>query len=707
MVQGELDVVIAPATEEEEATASKKRERMSNLSFAQRRHELSWRLAANGRALQHVAALTAAAAASDLAQVVKTSTTALMHTRKNWIAADEAQDALFFFHAQLFPGRSPPHDIHGAADLLSGKWWDLPRDLLLTTDRYETSIESTLSREEVDERWQLAVRDKLITGEVGWMRQNHQNAESSLWKVSLKGGIVRLTHGLPKRIEHENQPQQQLVYPIEALLTVLPSRQRLVWTLLSVHVHVQAKTGEFNYQLETSNRQRYDLHRIAATAMTREEVRAALQEQEQPTTTTTTDDSLAPNREDGTGPDGDIVMYGEEEKSKAVNRNGAKSTLPPARPLNALFHTVHSFSLSWQLEVLSAQAQALRRGVWAAAAAADASSITVTPVQFFDDGSRDVLGLVSISFWKVDDTYGPPSMADLNIHDKENEFIPNNNENSTISKKKLPSNSSGQLTLSFRAESNIGIRVSLSGAQNIQSCVSQERQVQLLATTRELLEAASNPFVLSASDALLAATKICAEWKCQAVMKVLQPDQDRSVLPPWISLAMENGNIAVAARISYHGVSIDPQEIHRKTILFRIICDARTGGFVVTFSRSMQLLRRLASNDIQASEPMSMRIAALPPNRRRAAGANSTGRIVRDSFDSLTRSLNMLGQRTGVGEHWDDIDDKSALLRRRSILTACSDVKSALSKCCGIAALYGLSPIAIAAATGLEAVPDL
>jgi hypothetical protein len=67
----------------------------------------------------------------------------------------------------------------------------------------------------------------------------------------------------------------------------------------------------------------------------------------------------------------------------------------------------------------------------------------------------------------------------------------------------------------------------------------------------------------------------------------------------------------------------------------------------------------------------------------------------------------MLGQRAGVGEHWDDIDDKSALLRRRSILTACSDVKSALSKCCGIAALYGLSPIAIAAATGLEAVPDL
>jgi hypothetical protein len=432
--------------------------------------------------------------------------------------------------------------------------------------------------------------------------------------------------------------------------------------------------------------------------MTREEVRAALKEQEQR------------KQQDEIDPDGDVVMNGEEEEEKIELKSDkaseSKSTLPPARPLNALFQIVHTFSLSWQLEVLSAQAQALRRGVWAASA--DASSITVTPVQFFEDDTGDVLGRVSISFWKVDDTYGPPSMADLNIYDKEGEeYLPNNKGKSQISKTKPHNISSGQLTLSLRAESNVGIIVSLSGAQNFQNCGSQERRVQLLATTRELLEAASNPFVLSASDALLAATRICAEWKCQAVMKVLQPDQDRSVLPPWISLSMENGNIAVAARISYHGVAIDPVERHRKTILFRIICDARTGGFVVTFSRSMQLLRRLASNDIQASEPMSLRIAALPPNRRRAAGANSTGRIVRDSFDSLTRSLNMLGQRAGVGDHWDDIDDKSALLRRRSILTACSDVKSALSKCCGIAALYGLSPIAIAAATGLEAIPDL
>ena len=40
---------------------------MSNLSFAQRRHELAWRLASHSRALQHVTALTAAAGTSHVA----------------------------------------------------------------------------------------------------------------------------------------------------------------------------------------------------------------------------------------------------------------------------------------------------------------------------------------------------------------------------------------------------------------------------------------------------------------------------------------------------------------------------------------------------------------------------------------------------------------------------------------------------------------
>ena len=41
---------------------------------------------------------------------------------------------------------------------------------------------------------------------------------------------------------------------------------------------------------------------------------------------------------------------------------------------------------------------------------------------------------------------------------------------------------------------------------------------------RDLIEAASNPLALSASDALLAATRLCAEQKCQATVKALQKE---------------------------------------------------------------------------------------------------------------------------------------------------------------------------------------
>jgi hypothetical protein len=261
--------------EEESAVVMQqtKRERLSNLSFAQRRHELAWRLQQHGKSLQHVAALTAAAASTDLAQAVAISTTALQHARTAWVQADEAQDALYFFHAQLFPARAPPHDVYGAADvLLARRWFDLPTDLRLTVDRYDTAPQSQWNRHEVDDRWHMAVRDKLLRGEVGWMRQREllQGNKKPLWKVSLRGGIVKLTGGYPKMMGSDETES----YPIEALLSVLSTEKDPEWTLLSLETRVQAKTGEFNHQLETSNRQRYDLHRLAALAMSREEARA-------------------------------------------------------------------------------------------------------------------------------------------------------------------------------------------------------------------------------------------------------------------------------------------------------------------------------------------------------------------------------------------------------------------------------------------------
>jgi hypothetical protein len=178
-----------------------------------------------------------------------------------------------------------------------------------------------------------------------------QNLQQSLWKVTLQGGVVKLTHGAPKRNTNK--------YPIEANLTVLSTALHAEWTLLSIEVEALPKTGESNHQLDMTNRQRYDLHRLSALAMSKEESRARQEE-------------------------GSI-----------------------ANPLQCLFQVAHSFHLSWQLEILSAQAQVLKRGVWATTD----TTLHVTPVTFFTEGQT--LGGVSISFWNVDDRYGPPHVGDL------------------------------------------------------------------------------------------------------------------------------------------------------------------------------------------------------------------------------------------------------------------------------------------------------
>lgn len=678
MTHGELEVAgQGPADAEggEEAGGTR-RERLSNLSFAQRRHEIAWRLAQHGRGMQHVAALCAAAASSDIARQVSVSSRALQHSRAAWVQADEAQDALYFFHAQLFPIRAAPHDVYGASDvLLQGRWFDLPTDLRLALDPYETSRPAEWSKSQVQEEWQLAIRDKLLTGEVGWMRQH---AQSAPWKVSIRGSRVQLTYGKPRQIQNaetRSSATNQETYPLSAWLTVLPipdpdqigqeaaketanakTESLIEWTLLSLDVTVQAKTGEFNHQLETSNRQRFDLHRLAAKAMTREEQRAR----------TAAEDAR-----------------GDEE-------------VEPARPLNVLFSLSHTFLLSWQLELLSAQAQALRRGIWAAG---ETNPLQVTPIRFVDHQSHPegLLGVLSISFWKVDDSYGPPTLSDLVDYEGKAKRNESHDDQKAISARlweHIPT--SNQLVLCIRADTERGIRVSVSGGSVLQA---PDTPAHCRRAARDLIEAASNPLALSASDALLAATRLCAEQKCQATVKALQTE-----LPDWIELSLERCGIVVAATVQYHG--LEPHK-RQRPVLFRLGCDARTGSFVSLFSRSTHLLRKLAGNELQASEAMAVRIAMLPQNRRRAARSVSSGRIARDAFESLIRSMNVLGQRVGVGGQWDDIDQMSPSLRERNIGQACRDARQALINACRIAALYGLAPLAIGAAFGLNAMPDM
>jgi hypothetical protein len=635
MAHGELEVtrqnVEGMDPDAANATSSAlKKEKMSNLSFAQRRHELAWRLAQHGKALTHVAALTAASASTEFSHHIKISTKALQHARTAWVQADEAQDALYFFHAQLFPARQAPHDIYGALDLLKrGAWYDLPTDLRLVMDRYEKSQENEWTASEVQERWHMAVRDKLIRGEVAWMRRmalQDPSLPEWLWKVSLDGGILKMTHGRPKQIG------SQTLYPIEARLTVLSTTGAAEWALLSVEVGAQAKTGGSNHQLDITNRQRFDLHRLCAAAMTREENRAK-----------------------------------EEDRQ--------------ARPLECLFEVAHTFGLSWQLEILSAQAQAMRRGVWAAEGDSK-SSILISPVQFFTDGST--IGSLSISFWTIDDKYGPPCMGDL-VQRK--------------SKKSEKAQSSpNQLTLTIRAEKNVGIEVSLSGGATILE--ESKTQVHVKNAVERLVEAASNPFTLSASNALLAATILCAEQKCRAVVDALRCDAD-SPLPLWLHLSVDRGSVAVATRVrcaTSESIDFIP--------LFRLGCDSRTGNFVSTFDRSFGLLRLLACNEVTASDATALRAAELAQHRRRGGAVVTTGRHVRDTFEGLSRSMNVLGQKAGVGKLWEDKDSKSEQLRQRAIQLACKDVRVSLMTSCGMAALYGLSALALGVATGVTAVAD-
>ena len=869
--------------------AARRKDKMSNLSFAARRHELSYRLASHSKALTHVAALTASnnnnsssssgnnnsnsptnmytdGETANLARFVDVSTKALTHARTAWIQNDECQDAMYFFHGRLFSLRAGPHDVYGAldfmvrttnnytnnsedknstdantdADATGGKigdsnsntctsfWYDLPSDLKLETDRYETSAEQQWSKQEVSDRWQMAVRRKLLLGEVGWMaarqQQHHQHqqeqhqhqqqpgipspnkgriglptqqrlAHKIPWKISLKGGIVRLMHGKPKTTIDNTTGKTKTLYPLEAVLTVLTTdsddtddkdaaadkdkdkdmggqdndngtssstvtatssststsqqqqqqeeepttkkstgtiiaEDQAEWTLISVDVCAQAKTGQSNHQLDTTNKQRYNLHRLCALAMAREEKQNRLQKQLQ-----------------------------------QQQQHELTMTATVARPLNALFRVAQYFSLSWQLEILSEQAKALSKGNWGGGGAAggrresrslgpsvsggrriggnssgSSHSIVVTPVKFFENRTSRILGVLSISFWAIDDRYGPPSMGDL-VHLDEDDDEDDEDENkssaagangngghaendsvSTVSRSVQNPAVTNMLTLSVRAEPDVGIKVSLSGADSIMEFATHPNHGHVRSTIGDLLEATANPFALSASEALLAATILCAERKCYAMVEALP-----SVLPNWITLTVEKGNIVVAAKIQYYtnsnintsasvaGVASSVSSSAEPVVLFRLACDSRTGSFVPTFSRSTPLLQHMACNDVRAaSDTTLLRIANLSKLRRsrtpKAASAGAvfgSGRVVRDAFDSLSRSMNVLGQRTGVGGAWKDLDDRSILLRQRAIGLACRDVNVSLMSCCGMAVLYGLSAVSIGVATGIEASPEM
>jgi hypothetical protein len=430
------------------------------------------------------------------------------------------------------------------------------------------------------------------------------------------------------------------------------------------------------------------------------------------------------------------------------------------RPLNRLFEVTHAFALSLQMEILSSQAEALRRGAWGGSpmgskqqlqqqihAVRDASGecIAVSPAHFYEkkvsvgggsgagnDGVPAPIAVMAVHFWSCDDSYGSPRIGDLSAGGGEGSELKERDDGSSsmVSRMStmnhyLPKNDrrgDNRLSLVIRALPTVGLVVSLSGGSDVAAEAGMKDAFSapshhMQRNIDKLLSSVQNPFELSMSDALLAATVLCADRRCQAMVAALNGQTTNNKLPSWIHLEVECGTISVAAIISYPTSSAS-ETARPPTVLFRLACDSRTGRFVPVFPRPASLLRLLACNDPSASDIQLLRSSAFGAFSASARGGNiakraditsrdSTGRMVRDSFDALARSMDTLGRKCGVGGEWNDLDAQSASLREKSVDQTCYDVKASLMTSCGMATAFGVAAIALKIACGVDPVADM
>ena len=91
---------------------------------------------------------------------------------------------------------------------------------------------------------------------------------------------------------------------------------------------------------------------------------------------------------------------------------------------------------------------------------------------------------------------------------------------------------------------------------------------------------------------------------------------------------------------------------------------------VVSFPRSASLIQKLACNDATASEVKLLCQAKFSESarQRNVAGKDLTERLVRDAFENLTRSIDTLGRRVGVGEDWVDVGKEKVALWKKAIM---------------------------------------
>ena len=681
------------------------------------------------------------------------------YVRSSWRSADEAQDALYFHHDGLWRSRAHAYDVLGALTVLCGGCWnDFPSDVGLCVDRFMVSKENGYGGEELRKRLASGVRRKLVLGEVGEFGVGWDNSERMIgreddmplpWKVVIEEGrgAVKLTFGKPRVLSTAEALRQQSIsqeegvgsgsssslqqYPMEARLSILSESHDAPWKLLSLHVQCSPKTGESDHQLRMNKKQMFDLHRIGERVMIVEEAICKKKSQE-----------------DKNG-----------DNSNNTGMEVDKSSIVP-RPLLRLFQVTHSYALSMQLEILSSQAESLRRGAWGGFVGIPTGErretsvgegIAVSPVYYFDEakkqhhsygGGMTTIGVMAVHFWTCDDRFGSSRVGDLTAlpRDEASRGDKMETASSTTSvvyskldrrpdDNYLPvSDNKGEkrLSLCIRAVPMVGLVVSLSGGSENLVAPSQNgmegnpssiQDHHMGRNVEKLLSSIQDPFQLSMSDALLAATVLCAQRRCRSVVDALNR-QKSNKLPSWIHPEVECGSISVAARITYSGPESSQSSTRPYVILFRLACDSRTGKFIPVFPRPATLLRLLACHDASASDTHTLRsVTAMNAMHTRSGGLagkqmdgvtrEATGRIVRDAFDALSRSMDTLGRKCGVGGEWNNIDKQSASLRDKSVDQSCRDVLISLMTCCGMAAVFGVGGIALKVACGVDPAADM
>ena len=463
-------------------------ETLQSLSFAQRHFELSQCMAQHLKRVAHVTALTEYTTSPNnhWEAILESVQQTLRHVRVSWGAADEAQDALFFHHADLWKARSHCHDLYGALQtFLNGQWTDLSHDLHLQQPPLQPSTNSKNNNkkknpsQECLAKVQSLVRTKLVhelsykddDTSVIWKRK-----KTSWDKIQLEQDqiVVKCVFG----------PKFQKKHAMEVRLTVLSS----VWTLLELHIQVQAKTGESHQSCHVQNTQMYTLHKLCTKAL----------------------------------------QHKPSQQSSS---------------LETLFQLCHDFLQSWQFQLLYSQAYSLSKSK-------TNTLPTLTVIQHIaktnskqddsDDENEKYLNEIILYFWSPMEerfaslwkpSIGPLDSTLTSSHVTKTANNKNDDEDGMMD--------ASRYCLHLVGVPNKGIQVYLTGAAYYSSTDYYSKD-----DVTNVLQHIQNSQQISISHAILAATVICAKQKCQALVQYYNSSKHNNI--PWMSVSADGGNIVVS-----------------------------------------------------------------------------------------------------------------------------------------------------------------